>query len=286
MEAYDVMPDVITYNTLMNGCSATGCMIKCQQIFDDMVKAGIKPDDHTYNILAKGYVYAQEPEKAEEILSLMVDSGVQPNVVTFTTVICGWCSSTGSMDSAMRVFREMQKCGVFPNLKTFETLIWGYAEAKMPWKAEAIIKIMEDFNVLPEKGTFALIAEAWHATRQSKESRMGSAKNKNKVYPSSTENETTAEISEKTEDEVSFCYPKVLHIPREVISEHSQTTAAIKSSRLVLREAEISSGRLYTATKSVSLACKFGSRGPMIERKQYPCIFGQLPYLYSAVFLN
>lgn len=276
------MPDVITYNTLMNGYSASGCVIKCQEIFDDMVKAGIKPDDHTHNILAKGYVYAREPEKAEEILSLMVDSGVQPDVVTFNTIICGWCT-TGSMDSAMRVFQEMQKCGVSPNLKTFETLIWGYAEAKMPWKAEAVIKIMEDFNVPPERGTFALIAEAWCATQQS---------NENKVYPypSSTENET-AEILEKTyQDEVSFCYPpKVLQIPGEVISEHPRTTATIKSSRLVLREAEISYGRLYTATKSVSPACKFGTRGLMIERKQYlghPCIFGQLPHLHSTVFFN
>lgn len=263
------MPDVITYNTLMNGYSASGCVIKCQEIFDDMVKAGVKPDDHTHNILAKGYVYAREPEKAEEILSLMVDSGVQPDVVTFNTIICGWCT-TGSMDSAMRVFQEMQKCGVSPNLKTFETLIWGYAEAKMPWKAEAVIKIMEDFNVPAERGTVAIIAEAWCATQQSKE---------NKVYPSSTENEA-AEILEKTyQDEVSFCYPpKVLQIP-----------ATIKSSRLVLREAESSYGRLYTATKSASPACKFGTRGLMIEQKQYlghPCIFGQLPHLHSNVFFN
>lgn len=137
----------------------------------------------------------------------------------------------------------------------------------MPRKAEAIIKIMEDFNVLPQRATIALIAEAWRATGQSKVSRMGSAKKKSTVYPSCTEDETTAEILEKKhQDEVSFCYPKLLQIPSEVIIEHS----TIKRSRVVLRAAEISSRSLYTVTKSVSLACKFGTRGPMLERTQYP----------------
>ncbi|KAL0327561.1 UNVERIFIED_CONTAM: hypothetical protein Sangu_1834100 [Sesamum angustifolium] len=103
MEEFGVKPDVITFSTIMNAWSAAGYMIKCREIFDDMVEAGIKPDAHAYSILAKGYVRAQEPEKAEELLDAMKKSGICPNVVIFTTVISGYGSS-GSMDSAMRVF--------------------------------------------------------------------------------------------------------------------------------------------------------------------------------------
>lgn len=288
MEEYGVKPDVITFSTIMNGWSAAGYMIKCREIFDDMVKAGIEPDVHVYSILAKGYVRTHEPDKAEELLNVMVESGIQPNVVIFTTVISGWCSA-GSMSSAMRVFRTMLKCGVSPNLRTFETLISGYAEAKMPQKAEAIIKCMEEFDVLPQKPTFMLIAEAWRAIGQSKEAMriMRSAEMQSAVYQP---NQTAAENLEKIyqSDKFSFCYPKLLQIPSEVINDHSRSTTT-KRNKVVLKEGEFSSGSLSTATKSMSLACRFGPRSPIVGQSQYQgqlCISGQIPYPCTTVFFN
>lgn len=49
-----------------------GLMDKCQEIFDDMVRAGIGPDIHAFCILAKGYARAGEPEKAESVLTANV----------------------------------------------------------------------------------------------------------------------------------------------------------------------------------------------------------------------
>lgn len=87
MEEYGVKPDVITFSTIMNAWSSAGLMDKCQEIFNDMVKAGIEPDIHAFSILAKGYVRAGEPQKAESVLTSMAKSGVLPNVVICTTII-------------------------------------------------------------------------------------------------------------------------------------------------------------------------------------------------------
>lgn len=163
MKECKVKADVITYSTVMNAWSSAGYMEKAAQVFEEMVKAGVKPDAHAYSILAKGYIRAKEPQKAEEILETMVDSSsTRPNVVIFTTVISGWCS-VKSMDDAMRVFNKMCEFGggVTPNIKTFETLMWGYLEVKQPWKAEEVLQMMKRFGVRPENSTFVLLAEAW-----------------------------------------------------------------------------------------------------------------------------
>lgn len=163
-------PDVVTFSTIMNAWSSAGLMDKCQEIFDDMIKASIEPDSHTFSILAKGYVRAGEPEKAEALLKVMASSGVHPNVVMFTTIISGWCSA-GQMEYALRVFERMCKMDVSPNLKTFETLIWGYGEAKQPWKAEEFLQIMDQMGVSPTKNTLQLVSDAWGAIGFHKEAK-------------------------------------------------------------------------------------------------------------------
>ena len=155
-------PDVVTFSTIMNAWSSAGLMDKCQEMFDDMVKAGIEPDLHAFSILAKGYVRSGETDKAESLLTAMAKSGVHPNVIIFTTIISGWCNA-GQMECAMRVFDKMCEMGISPNLKAYETLIWGFTEAKQPWKAEELLQIMKTSGVFPEETTVGLVADAWRS---------------------------------------------------------------------------------------------------------------------------
>lgn len=162
MQEFGVKPDVVTFSTIMNAWSSAGLMEKCQEIFNDMVKAGIEPDIHAFSILAKGYARTGEPEKAEWLLTSMAKSGLFPNVVIFTTIVSGWCM-VSKMEHAMRVYKNMCDAAISPNLKTFETLIWGYGEARQPWKAEDLLETMEEKGVLPELSTIQLVADAWRA---------------------------------------------------------------------------------------------------------------------------
>ncbi|KAL8040610.1 hypothetical protein ABFX02_10G109500 [Erythranthe guttata] len=162
MEEFGVKPDVVTFSTIMDAWSSVGQMEKCQEIFDDMVKADIEPDIHTFSILAKGYVRAGQPDKAERVLKMMVKSRVYPNVVIFTTIISGWCSA-GKMEYAFRIYESMCEMDVPPNLKTYETLIWGYGEAKQPWKAQELLQVMEEKGVFPQTKTLQLVSDAWRS---------------------------------------------------------------------------------------------------------------------------
>ncbi|KAG7551434.1 Pentatricopeptide repeat [Arabidopsis thaliana x Arabidopsis arenosa] len=161
MEDFGVKPDVVTFSTLMNAWSSVGDMKRCEEIYKDMLEGGIDPDIHAFSILAKGYARAGEPQKAEQILNQMRKFGVRPNVVIYTQIISGWCSA-GEMKKAMQVYNKMRgTVGLSPNLTTYETLIWGFGEAKQPWKAEELLKDMEEKNVVPTRKTMQLIADGW-----------------------------------------------------------------------------------------------------------------------------
>ncbi|XP_019084752.1 PREDICTED: pentatricopeptide repeat-containing protein At5g21222 [Camelina sativa] len=163
MEEFGVKPDVVTFSTLMNAWSSVGDMKRCEEIYRDMLEGGIDPDTHAFSILAKGYARAGEPEKAEQILNQMRKFGVRPNVVIYTQIISGWCSA-GEMKKAMQVYNKMCRIvGLSPNLTTYETLIWGFGEARQPWKAEELLKDMEEKNVVPTRKTMQLIADGWKA---------------------------------------------------------------------------------------------------------------------------
>ena len=253
MGEYALKPDVVTFSTIMNAWSSAGLMDKCQEVFDDMVKAGIEPDMHAFSILAKGYVRSGEPEKSESLLTAMGKSGVHPNVVIFTTIISGWCSA-GKMEYAMRVFDKMCEMGVSPNLKTYETLIWGFSEAKQPWKAEEFLQIMENSGVFPEESTIRLVADAWRSIGLVDEAKR--VTNTTKFDRIVTEE---AEGDEKPKDSLERIYQNENF---GVSSKAFQTPsfATNTNSQLVLGETRTSPQKLYASGNFRSFAhrCRFG----------------------------
>lgn len=61
MEEFGVKPDVITLSTIMDAWSSAGLMDKRQEIFNDMVEAGIEPDIHKFSILFKRLCASHKP---------------------------------------------------------------------------------------------------------------------------------------------------------------------------------------------------------------------------------
>lgn len=281
MEEFGVKPDVITFSTIMNAWSSAGLMDKCQEIFDDMIKAGIEPDSHAFSILAKGYVRAGEPENAEALLKVMASSGVHPNVVMFTTIISGWCSA-GQMEYALRVFERMSKMDVSPNLKTFETLIWGYGEAKQPWKAEEFLQIMEEMGVPPTNNTFQLVADAWRA--------IGFLNEAKKISEVEHDERPILNALEdkRPQDNFELVYSKEkpnssLSSLKQVTKENRSSTVN-KRSQMVLNRSKSFSGSLNVATKSILLphTCGFKVISLTILHKQCQVQLGVCGFVNSC----
>lgn len=273
MQEFGIKPDVVTFSTMMDAWSSAGLMDKCQEIFNDMVKAGIEPDIHVFSILAKGFVRAGEPGKAESLLTSMGKYGVHPNVVIFTTIVSGWCNA-GKMEHAMRIFEKMCRMGVPPNLKTFETLIWGYGEARQPRKAEELLQIMEEKGVVPEKSTIQLVAETWRTIGLVSEATrfLDYAE---KEYQD-VQNDKRAEIPKgnlqtSKKQNVVAAYSDLLQMPGVVATNQKGSPIANIRSTLVLKGSEISSESMRHGNISMVLARTggFGMQPMIICRKQF-----------------
>lgn len=274
MEEFGVKPDVITFSTIMNAWSSEGLMDNCEEIFNDMVKSGIEPDIHAFSILAKGYVRAGLPGKAEDLLNSMSKYGVHPNVVIFTTIISGWCAA-GKMDRAFRVHERMCEIGIPSNLKTYETLIWGYGEAKQPWKAEDLLKIMEDRGVTPEMTTMNLVADAWRAIGLLKEAKR--VLNGSDEEPQANQNFTGQEIPMQRLEKIyekqklSAPFSNILQISEVgAASPERSSNGNIRSQMIVKGGHEFSSINMQNATISMVLArsCSFRVQPLIVSRHQ------------------
>ena len=57
-----------------------------------MPQLGCVPDVITYNILIDGCCKQGEVKKAKEMLQFCISKGLKPNVVTYTTIIGGLCN--------------------------------------------------------------------------------------------------------------------------------------------------------------------------------------------------
>ena len=50
-----VVPDVQTFNVLVDTLCKEGMLIKAKEVFDGMIQRGIEPNTVTYNSLIEGY---------------------------------------------------------------------------------------------------------------------------------------------------------------------------------------------------------------------------------------
>ena len=84
-------PNVVTYNTLIDGLCKEGKIDKAVDILHDMISKGHEPNVVTYNILINGLCKKGEIDKAVDILHDMISKECEPNVVTYNTLIDGLC---------------------------------------------------------------------------------------------------------------------------------------------------------------------------------------------------
>lgn len=258
----------------MNAWSSAGLMDNCEEIFNDMVRAGIEPDIHAFSILAKGYVRAGLPGKAEALLTSMSKYGVHPmNVVIFTTIISGWCAA-GKMDRAIQVHEKMCEIGVPSNLKTYETLIWGYGEVKQPWKAEDLLKIMEERGVTPEMTTKNLVADAWRAIGLFKEAKrvLYGSKEEPEVNQNFGGEEIPVQSLERIyeKQKLSASNSDLLQIPEVVVAHPERSSNGNIRSQMIVKGFEFSSVRIQNSTVSMVLtrSCTFRVQPLIVSRQQ------------------
>uniref|UniRef100_A0A0D9X4D1 Uncharacterized protein n=1 Tax=Leersia perrieri TaxID=77586 RepID=A0A0D9X4D1_9ORYZ len=140
-----VEPDVVTYSTLMDYLCKNGRSMEAKKIFDSMVKRGHKPDITTYGTLLHGYATQGCLVEMCHLLDAMVRVDMQPDHRIFNILI-GAYAKHGKVDEAMLLFSKMRKQGLKPNVVSYGTIMDGL------YRVGRVDDAMSQYNSLISEG--------------------------------------------------------------------------------------------------------------------------------------
>ncbi|KAK9937964.1 hypothetical protein M0R45_014727 [Rubus argutus] len=178
----DIEPDIITYNSLMDGYCLRGEMDEAKKVFDLMASKGSMVNTRSYNILINGYLrriqeaenlfckmkgcgqlpnvrtYAGEIQSARDLLCGLSSKGLQPDVRTYNVMISGLCNE-GLVSEAEKVLREMEEKGCFPNGFTYNIIIRGFITNNETSRAMGFIEEMVERGFSADASTAELVVD-------------------------------------------------------------------------------------------------------------------------------
>ncbi|CAH9127115.1 unnamed protein product [Cuscuta epithymum] len=113
------LPDVVTYNSLINGCCKTFRIERALELFNDMEKRGCKPNRVTYNSFIRYYSAVNDIEKGIEMMRRMEagGNGVLTNSC-YTPLIHALCEGGRAME-AWGLVVELVEGGSIPREYTY-----------------------------------------------------------------------------------------------------------------------------------------------------------------------
>lgn len=114
------VPDIVTYNCLIDGLCKTYRIGRAHELFDDMLMKGCIPNRVTYNSFIRYYSVVNEVDKAIEMMREMVDRkhGI-PSSSSYTPVIHALCEGS-RVNEARDFLLEMVTDGHIPREFTYK----------------------------------------------------------------------------------------------------------------------------------------------------------------------
>merc|ERR1719453_1364164 len=97
-------------------------MTRASAVFRDMCTAGMVPDLITYSTIIKGYCVQGDLEQAIQLFTLMRKRGIQPDQVLFNSVLDG-CARKNMTMVAEQIFKDMQASSVGVSNTTLTILV-------------------------------------------------------------------------------------------------------------------------------------------------------------------
>ncbi|KAJ0961072.1 hypothetical protein J5N97_000973 [Dioscorea zingiberensis] len=123
MERFRVDPNVFTYSVLLAGVCDDGTRIReARELWEEMAGRGIKPDIMAFNTMINGYCETGEMEKAEELYRDMVFDEIEPTCTTYEHLIRGHCK-VGDLESAMMVYTDMKTKGFSAGVEVVDKVL-------------------------------------------------------------------------------------------------------------------------------------------------------------------
>ncbi|OIW12124.1 hypothetical protein TanjilG_02345 [Lupinus angustifolius] len=130
-----IQPDVVSYNTLIDGCILVDDSAGALALFNEMRARGIAPTKISYTTLMKAFAFSGQPKLANKVFDEMVnDRQVKVDVIAWNMLVEGYCR-LGLVEEAKKVILKMKENGFHPDVGTYGSLANGITLARKPGEA-------------------------------------------------------------------------------------------------------------------------------------------------------
>ncbi|GLJ23966.1 hypothetical protein SUGI_0455590 [Cryptomeria japonica] len=152
-------PDIITYNTLISSCAAGGSALEGEEVFKDMEQSGCEPDLWTYNAMISVYGRSGNDEEAGELLDAIKRRGFCPDAVTYNALLYAFARN-GKVEKVDSVRMQMASAGFRADEITYNTMIHMYGKKGMHENALLLYKEMTTSGCRPDAVTFTVLVDS------------------------------------------------------------------------------------------------------------------------------
>ncbi|KAJ0807937.1 putative tetratricopeptide-like helical domain superfamily [Helianthus annuus] len=127
MSQMNLSLDRVLYNELIRFYEEVGFVEKVFALHREMINNGVVPDRMTYNSLIIGYLKERKIHESKDVIDQMKAAGLDPKADTYDTMIKGLCD-IAMFSEGYVWYREMVANGYFPNVSVARELRTGLEE--------------------------------------------------------------------------------------------------------------------------------------------------------------
>lgn len=158
----------VTEDIFLSVCRGYGRVhrpLDAVRVFHKMEDFQCKPTQKSYITILGILVEENQLKIAFKFYKYMRETGIPASVISLNILIKALCKNSNSMDSALRIFREMPNKGCTPDSYTYGTLINGLCRMGKIGEAKELFKEMGTKGCLPSVVTYTSLI---HGLCQSK----------------------------------------------------------------------------------------------------------------------
>ncbi|KAK1285439.1 Pentatricopeptide repeat-containing protein [Acorus calamus] len=149
------LPNVVTYNVLINGLCKADSVDTAGLLCKEMLIRSFCPNEVTYGSFLDYLSMGGNMEEALKLHKVMLEE-LLANTVTYNILIKGFCRS-GRTKDANDLLVEMDSNGLSPDCVSYSTLIHEYCRMGDLWEAFKLWDIMLERGVKPDEVAYSLL---------------------------------------------------------------------------------------------------------------------------------
>ncbi|KAI6671985.1 hypothetical protein NL676_006870 [Syzygium grande] len=116
------IPNVVFYNTLIDGYVKIGNVDKAHALFKELVSKGFLPTLQTFGSMIRGFCNAGKFDLVDKLITEMEERGLSVSLYIYNTIISGLYKH-GRAEEAVKMVENMVQSGCEPDIVTYNILI-------------------------------------------------------------------------------------------------------------------------------------------------------------------